>query len=68
VRFTIGSDTLPDVRSYDSFSAAADEIGMSRIYGGIHYLFSDLDGLAIGRAIGKYVSKNLLQPNPMARK
>ena len=63
VPFTVGSESLPGVtRSYDSLSAAAEEIGMSRIYGGIHFLSADLDGLASGRAIGSYVSKNLLRP------
>jgi hypothetical protein len=54
--FTATSVGLPGVtRSYTSFDQAADEAGMSRIYGGIHFLFSDLDGLASGQALGNYV-------------
>ncbi len=68
VPFTVGSDALPGVtRSYSSLSGAAEEIGLSRIYGGIHFLSADLDGLATGRAIGNYVSANFLQPLPPAR-
>jgi len=36
--FTTTSDGLPGVeRTYTSFSQAAEEAGMSRIYGGIHF-------------------------------
>jgi membrane-associated phospholipid phosphatase len=42
-------------RSYASFTAAAQEAGMSRIYGGIHYMTSNLDGQAAGTALGNYV-------------
>ncbi len=54
--FTATSVGLPGVtRSYTSFDEAAEEAGMSRIYAGIHFLFSDLDGLASGQALGAYV-------------
>jgi membrane-associated phospholipid phosphatase len=62
VTFTATSDTLPGVtRTYHSLRETADEIGMSRIYGGIHFLSGDLDGLAAGHAIGGYVATNFLQ-------
>jgi hypothetical protein len=61
VGFTTTSSGLPGVsRSYNSFAAAADEAGMSRIYGGIHFLAADVDGLATGRALGNYVFDNFL--------
>ena len=60
--FTVGSDSVPDTRSYTSFAACADEIALSRIYGGIHFLSADLDGLTMGHAIGKYVDGNFLLP------
>lgn len=63
ISFTIGSDTLPGVfRTYDSFEAAAEEIGLSRIYGGIHFLSADLYGLALGHSVGRYVVHNWLGP------
>jgi hypothetical protein len=59
VRFTSTSDALPGVRrSFDSFSSAADEAGMSRIYGGIHYDFDNTAGLDGGKKIGQYIAKN----------
>ncbi len=56
VHFSTTSDTLPGVtRSFTSFKAAAQEAGMSRIYGGIHYSFDNLAGQALGRQVGQYV-------------
>jgi len=63
VRFTVGSDGLPGVtRSFGSFSAAAQEAGRSRVYGGIHWEFDNADGLACGRSLGEYVSRRFLLP------
>lgn len=68
IAFTVGSDTLPEViRSYASFSQAADEVGMSRIFGGIHFLSADLDGLKLGRALGDFVFQTYLLVRPLAR-
>ncbi|MFO0889146.1 MAG: vanadium-dependent haloperoxidase [Isosphaeraceae bacterium] len=48
-------------RSFSSFQQAAEEAGMSRIYGGIHYMADNTAGLALGEQIGRYVlSKELL--------
>jgi hypothetical protein len=55
VSFSSTEVTLPGVtRSYTSFDQAAQEAGMSRIYAGIHFLFSDTDGLAAGQAVAKW--------------
>ena len=63
MRFTLGSDDLPGVqRHYSRFSEAAQESGMSRIYGGIHFMSSNLRGLGLGTAVGDYVYQNLLLP------
>ena len=56
-----GDPSQPYTRSFTSFSQAADEAGMSRIYGGIHFMSANLDGLASGRAIGQYVANHLMQ-------
>lgn len=37
---------------WDTFSAAADEAGISRLYGGIHFTEGDLNGRAEGAEIG----------------
>lgn len=47
-------------RSFTSFAQAADEAGLSRIYGGIHFQFDNTAGLAAGRALGSYVVGNFL--------
>ncbi len=63
--FSITSDTLPGtVRSYDNVHEVVEEIGLSRIYGGIHFLSADLDGIASGKALGEYVADNFLLPVP----
>jgi len=41
--------------SWPTFSAAADEAGSSRRYGGIHFADADLDGRALGRDVGRTV-------------
>jgi membrane-associated phospholipid phosphatase len=54
--FTATSESLPGVtRSFTSFAQAAQEAGLSRIYGGIHYMFDNTAGLALGQQIGNYV-------------
>jgi RHS repeat-associated protein len=64
--FNSGSAGLPNVtRSFTSFDAAAIEAGQSRIYGGIHFQFSNQDGLALGKKIGDYVVNNLLVDNSL---
>lgn len=40
---------------WDSFSAAADEGGISRLYGGIHFDDGDQNGRALGRQVGDIV-------------
>jgi hypothetical protein len=61
--FTIGSDGLPGVtRSFGSFSEAADESGISRLYGGIHWPGANLHGQAAGFQIGRQVLAHFLRP------
>jgi len=42
-------------RSFNSFSEAAEEAAISRLYGGIHYMPSITEGLKQGRKVGKHV-------------
>ena len=68
VEFSTTADDLPGVtRSFKSFSQAADEAGMSRIYGGIHWDFDNTDGLKCGRAVGEHVAKHFFEPVGRAR-
>jgi hypothetical protein len=43
-------------RNFTSFAACADEIGLSRIYGGIHFSFDNVQGKASGQRIGDHIS------------
>jgi hypothetical protein len=68
VSFTTRSDGLPNAtREFKGFWAAAEEAGMSRIYGGIHYSFDNTDGLATGKTLGTYLYRNYLQPRATRR-
>lgn len=63
VSFTVGSDDLPGVtRSFSGFADCMREIGMSRIYAGIHTLTPCMDGFALGRSVGNVTMRNLLLP------
>jgi len=63
VRFETTSDGLPRVtRRFTSFWSAAEEAGMSRIYGGIHWQFDNTDGLAGGRKVAEHVLEHCLKP------
>ncbi len=61
VSFSVRSETSPGVeRSFNSFTAAAEEAGLSRIYIGHHYRTDHTAGQKQGREIGKYVFQNFL--------
>jgi hypothetical protein len=53
-----GDRTVNTLRTYENFRAAADESGMSRIYGGIHFMSANIDGLSAGRKVGTHVVQN----------
>jgi hypothetical protein len=50
------------IRAYSSFSAAADENAVSRIYIGIHFRRAVEEGLRHGRKIGAYAVENFMTP------
>jgi hypothetical protein len=63
IAFSVSSDGLPGAtRHFESFSQAAEEAGMSRIYGGIHWQYDNTGGLASGRALAEQVFFNYLRP------
>jgi membrane-associated phospholipid phosphatase len=43
---------LPPDRSFASFNEAASEAAVSRLYGGIHYIFDNYDGVDSGVCVG----------------
>lgn len=46
-------------RSFTSFRQAATEAALSRLYGGIHYRFDNLEGNKVGRRLGEMVVDRL---------
>ena len=51
----VGTPVLPVTLSWPTFSDAADEAGMSRRYGGIHFEDADTEGRKLGRKVGAAV-------------
>lgn len=72
--FTIGSDEFavntdlgydPNLtRTFHSFSDAAWENALSRVYLGVHFYFDSLDGNILGYQVADWVFANNLQPIP----
>jgi hypothetical protein len=72
IGFTACSTTLPAgqrcgepgevLRSYSSFSQAADDNAVSRIYVGIHFRRAVEEGTRHGRKIAKYAVHRFLKP------
>lgn len=57
VAFT--DSTHKPARSFKSFTAAADEAAISRLYGGIHYRMDIDSGLTQGKCVGQKVLTNI---------
>ncbi|MEO1388331.1 MAG: vanadium-dependent haloperoxidase [Cyanobacteria bacterium J06634_6] len=53
--FESNTPGVPVELCWDTFTAAADEAGLSRLYGGIHFKDGDINGRAMGREIGDTV-------------
>jgi hypothetical protein len=77
IHFTIVSDEFNTItidqnghprplipRSFDSFSQAAEENGMSRIYLGIHWEFDKVQGIKSGGEIADYVFAHFMATRP----
>lgn len=68
MHFTVSSDELPGVtRTFNRFSDAAAENGISRIYLGVHWSFDNIEGKKAGGAIGEYVFNHAMQRRPSHR-
>jgi hypothetical protein len=69
IPFTLSWEGLPGVtRSFDSFSAASHEAGLSRIWAGIHWSFDVTAGETQGAAVATYIFQNFLLPHTGAPK
>ena len=61
--FNVTSEVLPTVeRSFESFSAAAEEATLSRIFAGVHFRFDLTTGQRLGREVAHFVVDNFLTP------
>jgi hypothetical protein len=61
--FSVGSDVMPGVtRFFPNFSAALDEVGNARIFGGIHFRTAVVDGRTLGTELGNYILDHALLP------
>jgi hypothetical protein len=61
--FNVTSEVLPGVeRSFTSFSAAAEEATLSRIFAGVHFRFDLTSGRRLGHNVADLVLDNFLTP------
>lgn len=62
IEFDVRSDSLSGkVRHFSSLSQAAEEIGRSRIYGGIHFQSGNAEGLRLGQRVAGHVLATRMQ-------
>ncbi len=50
----------PQERSFDRFSDAAEECGLSRVYLGIHFRYDSVEGIQLGSKVGRNVVDHYL--------
>jgi hypothetical protein len=61
--FKVTSEVMPGVeRSFESFSAAAKEATLSRIFAGVHFRSDLTTGRRLGREVAHFVVDNFLTP------
>ena len=59
--FDVGSESLPGVtRRFTSFSAAAEEAGLSRIYAGQHFRTDHIAGKDLGGQVAESIDGSIL--------
>lgn len=65
IEFSTTSDGLPGaVRTYEKLSDAQREAGMSRVWGGIHYMSDNLEGQNCGIKVADWTFEQSLQARP----
>lgn len=60
IGFSFTDESGSSTRAYDAFGAAAREAGRSRIYGGIHFQFSNDAGREAGKEVGREIVRTRL--------
>jgi membrane-associated phospholipid phosphatase len=62
--FAVTSSALPGVeRTFESFPAAAEEAGLSRIFAGVHTRIDHVAGRQLGTQVARFVLGNFLTPH-----
>ncbi len=62
ISFSAHSDGLPGaVRHFEKLSDARREVGMSRVWGGIHVMSDNIEGQKAGLAVADWIFENALQ-------
>jgi len=65
--FIVTSEVLPGTtRSFQGFSAAADEATLSRIFAGVHFRFDLTTGQRLGQNVADFVVNHFLTPVPVS--
>jgi hypothetical protein len=57
----------PPTRDFESFSEAAMQCGLSRVYLGIHFNYDSVEGVRLGEKVGVNVVENHLRPTRASR-
>lgn len=52
----------PPTRHFENFSDAALQCGLSRVYLGIHFRYDSIEGVNLGKSVGRNVVDNFLRP------
>lgn len=59
----LGPGGISVTRTFAGFAQAAEEAGLSRVYGGIHFGFDNTVSATAGRRLGQYVAATRLGPS-----
>jgi membrane-associated phospholipid phosphatase len=63
ITFDVTSESLAaTTRHFTSFSEAAEEAGLSRIYAGQHFRFDHLAGKRLGQQVARSILSSVLHP------
>jgi PAP2 superfamily len=73
IKAVLGTEDIPEIaitsqaapgviHRFTNLTAFTDEVANARIWAGFHYRFSTRVGTDMGRQIGEYVVKNVMQP------
>jgi hypothetical protein len=52
----------PSIRTYDKFNDIEKEIVDARVFGGMHFRHSDMNGAQLGRKVAKNLVANFFRP------